>query len=272
MAGDDDLCQICYTNDLSPENAMIICWNSHVICGDCCNSIYNSGRSIKCPFDRGLMFDWRKPDPTGDNRQRRNNPYVSRELARQAAAAARRAAAAARVAGGVADHRPPQGNIRWDELVPHRASPFSPSIKVRYFNNTMNDVKFGRMCSLCGCGGHDVRSCVFKDMGIDNHPEWARINRNRINHLKDRIKFRVENMPEDVQVIIHLATELYMMYHFRGVELKRWYNEMYMASCNEEVRLQMHMSRVDVSLVRFLPVSYWENGFNRHLGRPVDIE
>lgn len=60
---EEDVCQICYVTEMSPENSMIICWNEHTICNECCNGIYTSGRSIKCPFDRGYMFDWRPQNP-----------------------------------------------------------------------------------------------------------------------------------------------------------------------------------------------------------------
>jgi len=60
----EEVCQICYATELSPENSMIICWNEHSICNECCNGIYTSGRTIKCPFDRGYMFDWRQQQPS----------------------------------------------------------------------------------------------------------------------------------------------------------------------------------------------------------------
>lgn len=65
---EEEVCQICYATELSPENSMIICWNEHTICNECCNRIYTSGRSIKCPFDRGYMFDWRQQSPAAEAR------------------------------------------------------------------------------------------------------------------------------------------------------------------------------------------------------------
>ena len=159
MAG-DNLCQICFANELSPENSMIICWNSHVLCKDCCNGIYTSGRTIKCPFDRGEMFDWRiRPPPRPFSIPR--SGYLDSQLCQ---------------------------NIEY--MIPRIYFYVEPNEDAANFGR-FTDIWFQRACSCCGSVGHTIRGCPFNLARYKDHQLWTPLNTSRINKFKGIIKILV---------------------------------------------------------------------------------
>lgn len=154
---DDNVCQICYEKELSPENAMIICWNSHVICNDCCNRIYTGRLDIKCPFDRGEMFDWRP---------RRVSTVESAYLD--------------------ADLCPRYRRSVYTGPTTHRIYPRMFVCVDR--DDTISMMNIRPMCSCCGTQDHSIRHCPFKGDEYINHPIWVKLNKNKINKLKRELK------------------------------------------------------------------------------------
>lgn len=165
--GEEELCQICYATELSPENSMIICWNEHTICSDCCNGIYNSGRSIKCPFDRGYMFDWRPQQP-----RRASNQPGPHPMADPAIAILSRAA----------------------PLVPHAIQNYNwlnihNLVTITLRNNQIRGIDFRRTCSVCGFTDHTKRNCSMRADDYQDY-DWYKPNTRLIRQEKGLINLQ----------------------------------------------------------------------------------